>query len=282
MQLWELKYNMCAAKTRGTTGMDKRKRPTLSLNKGSNNSNVIHMGGRKDKKEGEEDKSSRKILILGSGSYALPFKEHGKLTLVNPIKFNIKLFDISQYNLIVFTGGQDVHPSLYNQSPHKYTNPLLARDYIEKEVYEVAKKNHIPMVGICRGSQFLTVMNGGTLIQHVSNHTRNHPILTQDGECVMVTSTHHQMMAPNKHKRKGYSLLAYSEGLSNDYDGDPDVKVTKAPPLGRAKSKLFMEPEVIYYKDSKCLAVQYHPEYMSDKSNGWLYFQYLLENYVLE
>jgi len=69
------------------------------------------------------------------------------------------------------------------------------------------------MVGICRGSQFLTVMSGGRLFQDVSGHAimGTHLIKFKDGSSLGITSTHHQMMNPFYLSKNEYDLIAVSE-----------------------------------------------------------------------
>ncbi len=166
-------------------------------------------------------------------------------------------------DLVVFTGGSDVSPKLYNQSAHPTTTTNWARDVREMEVFNHFSQQGIPCVGICRGSQFLCVMNGGSLIQHVSNHAiyGTHEAKTHDGRTIEVTSTHHQMMYPNG--GEPYILLAWAEGLSHFYQGgDKDFKVGKD----------FKEPEVVLWPEDKCLGFQGHPEYMPENSNAVEFF----------
>lgn len=100
-------------------------------------------------------------------------------------------------DLICFTGGEDVGPDMYGHAVHQstFTNPV--RDSEEVAVFNEAKSAGLPMVGICRGGQFLNVMNGGTMYQDVTNHTAGHDAII-DGERLFVSSTHHQMMCPGK------------------------------------------------------------------------------------
>ena len=97
---------------------------------------------------------------------------------------NIKLVDdITTADIVVFTGGEDVDPSLYNAEKHPKTYSNLARDLYEKEMFEKIKPHQL-VIGICRGSQFLCVMNGGKLIQHVNGHAlfSTHEIINDEGE----------------------------------------------------------------------------------------------------
>src|SRR5699024_9442623 len=136
---------------------------------------------------------------------------------------------------------------------HATTNSDPERDAREMEVFNYAREREIPCVGICRGSQFLCVMNGGTLIQHVSNHGiyGTHEMYTHDGRTVEVTSTHHQMMYP--YGGNPFVLLAWANGRSHFYQGgDKDFRVGNA----------FREPEVVFWPHTQTLGFQGHPEYM--------------------
>lgn len=58
---------------------------------------------------------------------------------------------------IVFSGGNDIG---------EYPN----RDNTEKTIYDLAKERNLPVLGICRGMQFINFMNGGALHQ-VKGHS---------------------------------------------------------------------------------------------------------------
>lgn len=85
-------------------------------------------------------------------------------------------------DIVLFTGGEDVDPKFYNYLKNKKTRSNMDRDIFEKDMfnrYSVSSgqvNKNVLLLGICRGSQFLTVMSGGSLIQHVNNHTSSHPI----------------------------------------------------------------------------------------------------------
>lgn len=103
--------------------------------------------------------------------------------------------EIEDADLVVFCGGEDVSPSLYNQHTHTTTYSNKDRDDKETALYNQAKELGIPCVGICRGGQFLHVMNGASLYQDVDNHNGEHEaFIIGDLVPVKVSSTHHQMM----------------------------------------------------------------------------------------
>src|SRR5690554_3184603 len=73
-------------------------------------------------------------------------------------------------DLVCFIGGEDVQPSLYGEHDHPSTHTNPARDEMEEKLFHYCLNEGIPMAGICRGAQFLNVMNGGKLYQDVDNH----------------------------------------------------------------------------------------------------------------
>lgn len=66
----------------------------------------------------------------------------------------------------LFTGGQDVQPGFYGQTAHAQCGETCpARDAMEAELLTLALQADKPVLGICRGIQFLNAALGGTLWQ---------------------------------------------------------------------------------------------------------------------
>ncbi len=69
---------------------------------------------------------------------------------------------------LLLTGGTDVNPALYNESPHPKTQePDDRRDALEIRLLKEALETDKPVLAICRGLQLFNVVHGGTLIQHL-------------------------------------------------------------------------------------------------------------------
>ena len=67
---------------------------------------------------------------------------------------------------LLFTGGQDVSPQLYGEERRPACGELCpARDALERELLNRALEQDKPILGICRGLQFLNAALGGTLYQ---------------------------------------------------------------------------------------------------------------------
>ena len=161
-------------------------------------------------------------------------------------------------DLIQFTGGSDVTPSLYGQDMHPQTLNNPERDEREVEIFKLYKG--YPMAGICRGAQFLHVMNGGEMYQHVDNHAiqGTHPVFI-DGKIVQCTSTHHQMM---KYFIQSEVIGHSVEAKNKEFMKDGEI-VTKWGGY---------DLEIVLYPNTLCF--QPHPEYGVEECEE-LYFNLL-------
>lgn len=177
-----------------------------------------------------------------------------------------------QADAIQFTGGADVHPSLYCEGIHIRTGSDKSRDTSEAAIFEenVTKK---VLLGICRGAQFLNVMNGGKLYQHVDGHAigGTHPAYSETFKKTFhVTSTHHQMMIPHKTGFvEGYSLGIAERKESVSAHGAILTNTTDR-----------RDVEVVWYEDTKSLCFQPHPELPGAGYTEDYYFS-LIEKLIL-
>jgi putative glutamine amidotransferase len=69
---------------------------------------------------------------------------------------------------MVFPGGADLDPELYDQEPHDETFGVdPERDQAELTLLEEALARDMPVLAVCRGSQVLNIARGGDLQQHL-------------------------------------------------------------------------------------------------------------------
>lgn len=181
---------------------------------------------------------------------------------------------------LVLWGGTDIHPSFYGQTHNKFSGaPTLpsTRDLWEWQAMKYCKAHNIPIIGVCRGAQFLCAFAGGALFQHVTNHNGgSHSVTTTTGEIFNVTSAHHQMLDLKDTK---HELLAWStECLSNVYYDDQ----TSTPFRVRAEimKKTFKEPEMVFFPEIRGLAIQGHPEWAQESSRFVQYCNELITEYL--
>lgn len=187
--------------------------------------------------------------------------------------------DLTMADVVVFTGGADINPALYNETPFGSGAPNQKRDDLEVATFKSALNWEIPMIGICRGAQLLNVLNGGTLWQDVDNHTANHDIIDVRTEDVYrVTSTHHQQMRPNN-KTANMIAIAHTPKL-----GGRGSLCTKR----RAAAGTFVptlgdvDPEVVWYAKNKCLCFQPHPEYPGNTQTEEYFWKLVDELFTFE
>jgi putative glutamine amidotransferase len=111
---------------------------------------------------------------------------------------------------LILAGGADLDPALYGAEPDPRTTGVRpGRDSGEVALLRAAVDADLPTLGICRGMQLMSVLAGGTLVQHLESgahrgadpgvYTR-HPVSTVAGTRLAgilgpvteVPSYHHQ------------------------------------------------------------------------------------------
>jgi len=125
---------------------------------------------------------------------------------------------------LCLTGGGDIDPRRYGQEPAgtKIESVVAARDSTELDALAIADDLGLPVLAICRGMQLLNVSRGGTLRQHIADHSQTddgtprdaltHQVRVNEGSRlaeilemtrVATNSMHHQAA-----ERVGSSLIA--------------------------------------------------------------------------
>lgn len=88
--------------------------------------------------------------------------------------------DVSLLDGLVLSGGTHVHPERYGQEPKVTARYDRMRDATDQSLLEQAERIGIPVLGICRGAQFINVFHNGSLCQNVTPlrmNTRHRPLL---------------------------------------------------------------------------------------------------------
>jgi len=91
----------------------------------------------------------------------------GRPVLIPPSEHGIEE-TLDAVDGLVFSGGSDLDPDLYDQEPHDETFGVVPeRDRAELALLEAAFARDLPVLAVCRGSQVLNVARGGDLVQHL-------------------------------------------------------------------------------------------------------------------
>ena len=208
----------------------------------------------------------RKLYVIGPNwGYSSSIYDH------------VLVKDMAEADIILLTGGGDIDPSTYGKPAEPETYGYKQRDIFEISEYKNVRKDQL-VVGICRGAQLLTVLNGGILVQHVTGHCNGrHKMIDTMGNILPITSLHHQMCYPFDLDKKDYEILFTSfPARSSIYKGDGvDEQVIVANG----------EPEVIvFHKDDQPigLGVQGHPEMMEYGCKTVRKFNELIDEYLAQ
>ncbi len=156
----------------------------------------------------------------------------------------------------LFTGGHDVSPEIYNEKP--IGEGVLCcekRDSMEMLILEEALKAHKPVLGICRGIQFINAVLGGTLYQDIPTQ---HPSETEHHQGKPYDVPIHDVEifrdSPLYECLKTHRLSVNSYHHQAVRTPAPGLKV-----MAVSEDDLV---EAVYKPDSSFLwAVQWHPEF---------------------
>ena len=192
----------------------------------------------------------RHAAILPSAYVSMVDKAGGVPMIIPPAGDMTSLLD--SIDGLRVAGGPDISPANYNEEPGPMTTEFYPeQDYSEMGLIERALERDMPLLGICRGMQILSVAHGGRMHQHLNTtpgheghggffgkSTEHGVVLEGDsqlasimGDSFIVNSLHHQ-------------------GVSDS--GSLDVSA-------RADHDGLIEG--VERKDKKfCLGVQWHPE----------------------
>jgi len=101
-------------------------------------------------------------------AYVRAIERAGGRPLVVPPSEDAIEETLSVLDGILFSGGSDLDPQLYEAEAHPETQGVHeARDRAEMALLAAALERDMPVLAVCRGSQVLNVARGGDLIQHL-------------------------------------------------------------------------------------------------------------------
>jgi putative glutamine amidotransferase len=101
-------------------------------------------------------------------SYLQSLERAGARPVLIPPSENAVEETLDALHGLVFSGGADLDPDLYDQDPHDQTVGVQPeRDRAELALLSGALERDMPVLAVCRGSQVLNVARGGDLVQHL-------------------------------------------------------------------------------------------------------------------
>ncbi len=160
---------------------------------------------------------------------------------------------------VLLTGGVDLDPSLYGESPHPSVQTDRTRDTYEMDLARMALERDLPLLAICRGVQVLNVAAGGSLVQDIPS--------------AIATSIPHQIETPKDAMAHPVTIVGgtcLAGLLATRLDPDRALQVNSrhhqsvkrvAPDFVVAATAPDGIIEAIEKPDARfCVGVQWHPE----------------------
>ena len=172
----------------------------------------------------------------------------------------------------LFTGGQDVDPKLYSARKTGACGECSPeRDIMEELLLKRAMEADKPILGICRGIQFINAALGGTLWQDVpSQFSDSVPHCQKPPYDIPVHEVNIESDSPL------YDLLKTDTLPVNSYHHQGICKLSTALlPMAKAPDGLI---EAVYAPERKFLwAVQWHPEfsYLKDENSRLIFKEFV-------
>lgn len=172
-------------------------------------------------------------------------------------------FVADYFDLLISLGGDDLHPTLYNQPNSLAKNVNLDRDMSEfKLVKHYKEKSQGIFLGICRGHQLSAVVDGYELIQDLSEvHNdcldRHQKIDDNKPEYLY----HEITMIPSLLSRLfGFKDTLTRKIVVNSFHHQAVKKCTHVKNYCVAYDTEHEIIEALITRDSKSISVQFHPE----------------------
>ncbi len=151
---------------------------------------------------------------------------------------------------LLLSGGMDVDPALYGAAvSNRSINPR--RDRFEMALVAEARAKGLPILGICRGTQLLNVVYGGTLqtikkhpeLNAVHNSLRHHPVQIQPDSRIAHSTGKQKLSVVSIH---GQAVCKIGDKLNI---------------VGQTNDGIVEAIEEVSTKNW-IVGVQWHPEYM--------------------
>lgn len=166
---------------------------------------------------------------------------------------------------LLLTGGEDVNPSLFEEKPHPNLKTVNdRRDSTEVALIREAQLRRVPVLAICRGIQVLNVALGGTLIQDIPAQCEG--ALDHDSSAPRQARVHDLAVEAGSLTAAALGVTACSVNSLHHQAVQsvaPGLHVTARAPDGIIEALETDDP------DWWVVAVQWHPEEMTDSPEPW-------------
>jgi putative glutamine amidotransferase len=172
---------------------------------------------------------------------------------------------LDKVHALVMTGGSDVDPSLYGETPHpKLGTVVRERDEFEIALCREALRRDMPLLAICRGQQVLNVALGGTLVQDIPSEVvgaANHDPATERWQ-----TAHDVRILPGTRLR---AILARDKVAVNSFHHQAVKKIGQGLVISACSASDSIVEGVEAPAKRFAIGVQWHPEGFWREEDGF-------------
>lgn len=208
--------------------------------------------------------------------YMKGIEEAGGIPVMLPLTIDkeIVLPLAEAFDGFLFTGGPDVHPSIYGEKKENVCGePCEERDLMEKILLERLIALDKPVFGICRGIQLFNALLGGTLYQDIPSQFQSKKQIVHSQNPPYDQPVHHVHI---EKESPLYSILQVGTLMVNSYHHQGIKKLSdQLSVAAKAEDGLI---EAVYMPGKRFfIAVQWHPEFMfhADETNLKLFQEFV-------
>lgn len=168
---------------------------------------------------------------------------------------------------VIVSGGDDIHPGLYESEALPDKEYDHDRDDLEQEYIRFALAERLPLMGICRGYQLINVVMGGSLhvdIRKMRQKTSNFGTILprktavlQPGSFVAELTGRQRLRVNSLHYQAVDRVAEELQVAGRDLDDFVQV--------------------LEHHADAPILGVQWHPEYLFYMPSHMKLFRWLVE-----
>lgn len=199
-------------------------------------------------------------------AYASALVEAGLVPVVlPPIDAGAAIAALKGVAGLVLTGGEDVDPALFGETPHLETGaPHHRRDAYEIALALAALDLRVPTLAICRGAQVVNVALGGSLVQDIPSQRPGNIIHDPAGK--RAERVHRVDIEPDSRLARYVGATSITTNSSHHQSLDrvaAGLRVTARSEDGIVEALESTDPTWWM------VAVQWHPEELTATPEAW-------------
>lgn len=185
-----------------------------------------------------------------------------------PVRINVDRRTPAEHlDAVIVSGGDDIHPGLYESEALPDKEYDHDRDDLEQEYIRFAIEQRLPLMGICRGYQLINVVMGGSLfvdIRKMRRETSNFgtilprkTVLLASGSFIAELTGRQYLRVNSLHYQAVDRVAGELEVAGRDLDDFVQV--------------------LEHHADAPVLGVQWHPEYLVYLPSHFKLFRWLVQ-----